>query len=149
MFIIPIATFDKTFKWNHDCLLSFRFINNKIVSVYCTVLKTYSTNSDELNNAIVKMLHRVAVKHKMTAMLFQISVFTTMLSILQEPPVPRFKVNMSTCTCRHLHVHVTTCAIYIYIHVAVYFENVWTSCLFLIKFNCIHVHVGVCIHVGV
>ena len=64
------------------------------------MLSSYSTNSEDLNHAIVKMLYRIAVKHSMAAMLYQISVFKTMLSILQEPPVSRFKV----CTMRCIYL---------------------------------------------
>lgn len=69
-----------------------RFTNNKIVSAYALVLASYSTNSEELNHAVVKMLYRVAVKHSTAPMLYHITVFNTMMSILQEPPVHRFKV---------------------------------------------------------
>lgn len=73
-------------------IIIIRFTNNKIVSAYASVLSSYSTNSDEVNHAVVKMLYRVCVNHSMAPMLYHITVLNTMLSILQEPAVPRFKV---------------------------------------------------------
>lgn len=67
-----------------------QFVNNKIVYAYSLVLSTYSTNSDQLNHAIIKMFHYIAVTHHMSPMLYHISLFCTLLSILNEPVVPRY-----------------------------------------------------------
>lgn len=69
-----------------------RFANNKIVRVYSLVLANYKSNSDVLNHAVVKMLYTIAVKHEMTPMLYQISIFRIFSNILNEPPLPRYKV---------------------------------------------------------
>ena len=69
-----------------------RFSNNKIVRAYSMVLADYRTNSDTINHAVVKMLHRVSVHLKMAPLLYQLSVFRTMQSILHEPTTGRYKV---------------------------------------------------------
>ena len=56
------------------------------------VLADYRTNSDTINHAVVKMLHRVSVDLKMAPLLYQLSVFTTMQNILHEPTTGRYKV---------------------------------------------------------
>ena len=72
-----------------------RFANNKIVRVYSLALAGYRDNSDQLNHSIVKMLHRIAVRHNMAPMLFQVSVFRILSAILNESPLPRYKVPVS------------------------------------------------------
>ena len=57
------------------------------------VLADYRTNSDTINHAVVKMLHRVSVHLKMAPLLYQLSVFRTMQSILHEPTTGRYKVH--------------------------------------------------------
>ena len=69
-----------------------RFSNNKIVRAYCLVLADYRSNSDQINHAVVKMLHQIAVDLKMAALLYQISALRTMQAILSEPPTTRYKV---------------------------------------------------------
>lgn len=86
MFLINNTFFAKS-----KCFI-FRFANNKIVRVYSLVLENYRTNSDELNHAVVKMLYTIAIKHEMTPMLFQISLFRIFSKILDEPPLRRYQV---------------------------------------------------------
>lgn len=74
---------------------SCRFANNKIVRVYSLVLADFSKNTDLTNHAVVKMLYRISVQLNMTPLLYQISIFRTLLAILSEPPVPRLQVRAS------------------------------------------------------
>ncbi len=74
-----------------------RFANNKIVRSYCLVLKEYRKNSEAVNHAVVKMLYRIAIQLKMAPLLYQISIFRTLQSIMEEPTSSRFKVH-SVCT---------------------------------------------------
>lgn len=69
-----------------------RFANNKIVRVYSLVLADYHSNGDTTNNAVVKMLYHISSDLKMVPLLYHISVFRTLLAIMNEPPAPRFKV---------------------------------------------------------
>ena len=71
-----------------------RFTTNKIVHSYCLVLKEYRSNSDSVNHATVKMLYRIAVHLNMAPLLYQISVFRTLQSILHEPNSTRVKVSI-------------------------------------------------------
>lgn len=73
------------------------FATNKIVRAYCLVLADYAKNSDSVNHAVVKMLYRIAVQLKMHPLLYQISVFRTLLAILQEPPTNRYRVTGKCC----------------------------------------------------
>ena len=80
---------------SHSLSLSLsRFSNNKIIRAYSIVLADYNTNSDAINHAVVKMLYRIAVQLKMAPLLYQITIFSTFLEILSEPPVPRMKVGV-------------------------------------------------------
>ena len=72
--------------------LTNRFATNKIVHSYCLVLKEYRNNSESVNHAIVKMLYRIAVHLNMAPLLYQISVFRTLQSVLDEPTSNRVKV---------------------------------------------------------
>ena len=63
---------------------------------YCLVLTDYTTNSDAVNHAVVKMLYRLAVRLKMSPLLYQISVFRTLNDILHEPLTTRYKVTYIT-----------------------------------------------------
>lgn len=74
---------------------SCRFANNKIVRVYGLVLVDFSKNTDLTNHAVVKMLYRISVQLNMTPLLYQISIFRTLLAILSEPPAPRLQVRAS------------------------------------------------------
>ncbi|XP_019854658.1 PREDICTED: protein timeless homolog [Amphimedon queenslandica] len=67
------------------------FANNKIVQVYSLALANYKSNTDELNHAVIKMLHTISIKHEMMPMLFQMSLFRIFSDILDEPPLPRYR----------------------------------------------------------
>lgn len=87
MYSIPILQYLASHTHTHT-----RFSNNKIVRAYCLVLSDYSKNADSVNHAVVKMLYRIAVQLKMHPLLYQVSVFRTLLAILQEPSTNRYKV---------------------------------------------------------
>jgi len=61
--------------------------------VYSLLLEDYSVNSDLTNNAAMKLLYSIASDLKMAPLLYHISIFTTLMAILNEPRVPRYKVS--------------------------------------------------------
>lgn len=76
------------------CVCVCRFANTRVVQTLCSVLQTYQTNSEHLNHSLVRLLYEVCMKQKMVAMLYQLSVFQTLSSILNEPQITKYKVVM-------------------------------------------------------
>ncbi|KAK6744234.1 hypothetical protein RB195_011127 [Necator americanus] len=52
-----------------------KYTKMEVLRWYVFLLKDFATNSDELNKALVKLLHRVAFDLKMPSKLFQLSLF--------------------------------------------------------------------------
>ncbi|XP_051170612.1 protein timeless homolog [Leptopilina boulardi] len=61
-----------------------RFANMKVVKAMAILLQGFETNSIEVNHYIVKMLHRIAWDCKMSAMIFQASIFRIFQKILNS-----------------------------------------------------------------
>ena len=65
----------------------------------------YRHNSERVNHAVVKMLYRIAVQLKMQPLLYHISIFRTLLAILQEPPANRYKVTREMISSGGVNLH--------------------------------------------
>ncbi|XP_034934838.1 protein timeless homolog isoform X2 [Chelonus insularis] len=61
-----------------------RFANIKVVKAMTTLLQNFNDNSVELNHYILKLLHRIAYDCKMSAMMFQASLFRVFQKILDS-----------------------------------------------------------------
>lgn len=61
-----------------------RFANMKVVKAMALLLQGFETNSMEVNHYIVKMLHRIAWDCKMSAMIYQASIFRIFQQILDS-----------------------------------------------------------------
>ncbi|XP_077562268.1 circadian regulator timeout [Haemaphysalis longicornis] len=61
-----------------------RFANPKVVMAYCKLLAHYRTNSANTNRQVVRMLHRLAWDLKAYPLLFQVSVFKSFQSVLND-----------------------------------------------------------------
>ena len=137
-----------TEQWAHSSVsihnyfvYAYRFANNKIVRVYSLALAGFRDNTDQLNHAIVKMLHRIAVRHNMVAMLFQVSVFRILSTVLNELPLPRYKVSVSLHGQAHVFLPHSGAANFLSPHCIQIFHYgtqksiavCWTTCLEDIK----------------
>lgn len=61
-----------------------KFANPKVVMAYCKLLSYYRENSVTVNHCAVRMLHRIGWDLKMTAMMFQGSLFRVFQDILLD-----------------------------------------------------------------
>ncbi|XP_037090859.1 uncharacterized protein LOC119111135 [Pollicipes pollicipes] len=61
-----------------------RFMTAKVLEPYCWLLRYFDTNTPEANHCVLKMLHRVAWDHHMSAMLFQASLFRTFQRMMDD-----------------------------------------------------------------
>jgi timeless len=66
------------------------YCSKRIIQCYTIMLKSYKTNTPELNRCVLKLLHRVAVDCCMHGMLFQASVFLVFQKILNDPANTQF-----------------------------------------------------------
>ncbi|XP_048512372.1 protein timeless homolog isoform X2 [Athalia rosae] len=62
----------------------YRFVNVKVIKACALLLRDFDKNSHEVNHCTLKLLHRVAVRCKTPAMIFQASIFRTFQRILES-----------------------------------------------------------------
>ncbi|XP_040577343.1 protein timeless homolog [Lepeophtheirus salmonis] len=60
------------------------FINKNVCLPYSVLLSNFKNNSSHTNHCVLKMFHRIAFDHKMSAMLFHISIFESFRRIWRE-----------------------------------------------------------------
>lgn len=78
-----------------------RFVHKKIVETCGILLKNYKKNSNYVNHCALKVLHRIGWECCMPAMLYQASLFWTLLNILNERN-PRYnEINTFTINLFH------------------------------------------------
>ena len=61
-----------------------RLVHKKVVEICGLLLKNYKNNSDHVNHCAVKLLHRIGWDCNMPAMLYQASLFQTLLNIMND-----------------------------------------------------------------
>ncbi|KAK6622534.1 hypothetical protein RUM44_002346 [Polyplax serrata] len=61
-----------------------RLANKKVVESCTVLLKNYKKNSDHVNHCVLKLLYRIAWECSMPALVYQASLFWTLLNIMNE-----------------------------------------------------------------
>ncbi|KRT83701.1 hypothetical protein AMK59_3626, partial [Oryctes borbonicus] len=68
-----------------------RLAHPKVVRACGLALKNFEKNSVMTNHCIIKLLHRISWDCKMSAMVFQVSIFRTFQKIYEMKELPQFK----------------------------------------------------------
>lgn len=77
----------------------YNFAHKKVVECCVMLLKNYKKNSDHVNYCVLKLLHRIGWECSMPALLYQASLFWTLLKIMndevrQYDEINKFTINL-------------------------------------------------------